>query len=147
MLGSFKHRLYPAKLQKTRIERTLDLCRWTYNQTQAYRLDARENEGQPTSIFETYNLFPAWKVERPELTRVHSQVLQRVHERIANRRYSLAHQVYLVSSFGLFAFEDLSIKNMLQNHNLSKNIIFTRPRGCLLEAPPFRAGSVNKTCV
>jgi len=52
------------------------------------------------------------------------KVVQRVHERIANRRYNLTHQVSctLVSRFGLIAFEDLSIKNMLQNHHLAKSI-------------------------
>ncbi|MDD2638254.1 MAG: transposase, partial [Methanothrix sp.] len=52
------------------------------------------------------------------------KVVQRIHERIANRRYDFAHQIsnQLVSKYGLIAFEDLSIKNMLKNHNLAKSI-------------------------
>jgi len=52
------------------------------------------------------------------------KVVQRTHERIANRRYNFAHQVShnLVERFGLIAFEDLSITNMLQNHCLAKSI-------------------------
>ncbi|MDF0591218.1 RNA-guided endonuclease InsQ/TnpB family protein, partial [Candidatus Methanocrinis natronophilus] len=52
------------------------------------------------------------------------KVVQRTHERIANRRYDFAHQVShnLVERFGLIAFEDLSITNMLKNHCLAKSI-------------------------
>ena len=52
------------------------------------------------------------------------KVVERVHERIANKRYEFAHQVSrgLVNRFGLIAFEDLNIKNMLQNHCLAKSI-------------------------
>jgi len=52
------------------------------------------------------------------------KVVERVHERIANKRYEFAHQVSrdLVDRFGLIAFEDLNIKNMLQNHCLAKSI-------------------------
>jgi putative transposase len=64
------------------MERTLDLCRWVYNQTLAYRKDAWEKEGRSTSKYETHNLLPEWKVEKPELIEVHSQVLQNVQERV-----------------------------------------------------------------
>ena len=209
------------------MERTLDLCRWTYNQTLAYRKDAWEKEGKSVSKYETHNLLPTWKEEKPELNDVFSQTLQnaqervdlalkaffrrvkagenpgyprfrgrgwydsftypqkdgslvgvdvglesfatlsngetianprffreeetelarvqrklskapkgtperkkalrmveRVHERIANKRYDFAHKVsrYLVNRFGLIAFEDLSIQNMLKNHCLAKSI-------------------------
>lgn len=52
------------------------------------------------------------------------KVVERVHERIANKRYEFAHQVSrdLVDRFGLIAFEDLNIKGMLHNHNLAKSI-------------------------
>ena len=82
MRKSFKYRLYPTKSQRSRMERTLDLCRWVYNQTLAYRKDTWEKEGRPTSKYETHNLLPSWKVERSELTEVHSQVLQNVQERV-----------------------------------------------------------------
>ena len=81
MRKSFKYRLYPTKSQITKMERTLDLCRWIYSQTLAYRKDAWETEGRSISKYETHNLLPGWKVEKPELAEVHSQVLQNVQER------------------------------------------------------------------
>ncbi|MCK9406670.1 MAG: helix-turn-helix domain-containing protein, partial [Methanothrix sp.] len=42
----------------------LDLCRWTYNQTLAYRKDAWEKEGKSVSKYETHNLLPTWKEEK-----------------------------------------------------------------------------------
>ena len=52
------------------------------------------------------------------------KVVERVHERIANRRTDFAHQIshQLVDRFGFIAFEDLNIQNMLKNHNLAKSI-------------------------
>lgn len=52
------------------------------------------------------------------------KVVERVHERIANKRYEFAHQVSrdLVDRFGLIAFEDLNIKGMMHNHHLAKSI-------------------------
>jgi len=82
MRKSFKYPIYPTKSQQSRMERTLDLCRWVYNQTLAYRKDAWEKEGRSTSKYETHNLLPEWKVEKPELNEVHSQVLQNVQERV-----------------------------------------------------------------
>jgi putative transposase len=52
------------------------------------------------------------------------KVVERVHERIANKRYEFVHKVSssLVNRFGLIAFEDLNIKKMMLNHNLAKSI-------------------------
>jgi len=52
------------------------------------------------------------------------KVVERVHERIGNRRTDFANQVsrQLVNRFGVIAFEDLDIKNMLKNHCLAKSI-------------------------
>lgn len=82
MLKAYKFRLYLTKSQRTRMERTLDLCRWTYNQTLAYRKNAWEKEHRSTSKYETNNLLPNWKVEKPELNVVFSQVLQNAQERV-----------------------------------------------------------------
>lgn len=51
-------------------------------------------------------------------------VVGRIHERIANHRRDFAHNLsrQLVNAFGLIAFEDLNIKNMLKNGHLSKSI-------------------------
>jgi putative transposase len=52
------------------------------------------------------------------------KAVQHIHQRIANRRRNFAHQESrkLVNAFGLMVFEDLRIKNMLQNHHLAKSI-------------------------
>jgi putative transposase len=52
------------------------------------------------------------------------KAVQHIHQRIANRRRDFAHQKSreLVDAFGFMAFEDLRIKNMLQNHCLAKSI-------------------------
>ena len=51
-------------------------------------------------------------------------VVERVHERIANKRYEFAHQIsnQLVKKHSLIAFEDLNIKGMTHNHHLAKSI-------------------------
>ena len=82
MLKAYKFRLFPTKTQRSKMERTLDLCRWVYNQTLAYRKDAWEKEGRSTSKYETNNLLPNWKVEKPDLNEVFSQVLQNTQERV-----------------------------------------------------------------
>ena len=52
------------------------------------------------------------------------KVVEMVHERIANRRMDFVNKVSrgLADRFGLVAFEDLDIKNMIQNGNLAKSI-------------------------
>lgn len=52
------------------------------------------------------------------------KAVQHIHQRIANRRRDFGHQRSreLVNAFGLMVFEDLRIKNMLQNHRLAKSI-------------------------
>jgi putative transposase len=82
MIKAYKYRIYPTKSQRTKMERTLDLCRWTYNQTLAYRKNAWENEGKSVSKYETHDLLPDWKSDKPELSEVFSQTLQNVQERV-----------------------------------------------------------------
>ncbi|MFZ2536590.1 RNA-guided endonuclease InsQ/TnpB family protein, partial [Methanothrix sp.] len=82
MLKAYKFRIYPTKSQRTKMEQTLDLCRWTYNKTLEIRKNAWENEGKSLSKYETNNMLPEWKADKPELKDVFSQVLQNVHERV-----------------------------------------------------------------
>ena len=82
MLKAFKYRIYPTKAQRSKMEQTLELCRWTYNETLAYRKNLYDSEGKSSSKYFTNALLPEWKVEKPELTEVHSQVLQNVQERV-----------------------------------------------------------------
>ena len=82
MLKAYKFRIYPTKSQRTKMEQTLDLCRWTYNKTLEIRKTAWEKEGKSLSKYETNNMLPEWKEAKPELKEVFSQVLQNVHERV-----------------------------------------------------------------
>jgi putative transposase len=52
-------------------------------------------------------------------------VVAKVHRRIRNQRKDFAHKTArtLVKRFDLIAFEDLQIKNMVQNHHLAKSIM------------------------
>jgi len=82
MLKTFKYRIYPTKAQRSKMEQTLELCRWTYNETLAYRKSTFEQEGKYISKYETHNLLPEWKKNKPELKEVFSQTLQNVQERV-----------------------------------------------------------------
>jgi putative transposase len=82
MLKAFKYRIYPTKAQQSKMEKTLELCRWTYNETLAYRKNSFEQEGKSISKYETHNLLPVWKKNKPELKEVFSQTLQNVQERV-----------------------------------------------------------------
>ena len=77
-----KYRLFPTKAQATRLEQTLDACRWVYNQTLEVRKNAWEQEQRSVSYFETKRMLPQWKAEHPFLEIAHSQVLQNVTERV-----------------------------------------------------------------
>ena len=82
MLKTYRYRLYPTKSQVTLFERTLEICRWVYNDTLALRKNAWEREQRSVSLYETNKILTGWKREQPELKQVHSQVLQNVQMRI-----------------------------------------------------------------
>lgn len=79
---TYKFRIFPSKEQVRVLNETLELCRWTYNQTLAYRKNLWETEKKNTSKYDSHYLLPIWKKEKPELRNVFSQVLQNVQERV-----------------------------------------------------------------
>jgi putative transposase len=79
---AYKFRIYPTKSEKFRMERILELCRWTYNKTLEFRKNAWEQEGKSVSKYEMHNFLPQWKKDKPELYEVFSQTLQNVQERV-----------------------------------------------------------------
>jgi putative transposase len=81
-MKTFKFRLRPSKNQRTQLIHTLEVCRWVYNETLATRKNAWEQEKKTLSLYDTNKLLTLWKREHPELTAVHSQVLQNVQERV-----------------------------------------------------------------
>jgi putative transposase len=86
---TYKFRLTPSKSQRTKLLQTLELCRWVFNETLAARKNAWEQEKKSLTRFDTIKLLPVWKVEKPELSQVYSQVLQEVCTRV-----DLAFQAY-----------------------------------------------------
>ena len=80
----------------------------------------REEEKELARVQRKHSKAPKGTPERKKALKV----VERVHERISNRRTDFAHQIShrLVDQFGFIAFEDLNILNMLKNHCLAKSI-------------------------
>ncbi len=79
---TYKYRLKPTKAQRCQLEQTLELCRWVYNETLAARQHAYQQRRESLNYYDTAKLLPQWKVAKPELKQVHSQVLQNVQRRV-----------------------------------------------------------------
>ena len=77
-----RYRIYPTKSQVTKLNETLELCRWVYNETLALRKNAWEHEQKRISYYESKKMIPIWKKDKPELKTVHSHVLQDVTMRV-----------------------------------------------------------------
>ncbi|HWR26055.1 MAG TPA: transposase, partial [Methanosarcina sp.] len=77
-----RYRIYPTKSQVTKLNKTLELCRWVYNETLALRKNAWETEQKRISYFESKKMIPIWKKDKPELKEVHSHTLQDVTMRV-----------------------------------------------------------------
>jgi putative transposase len=73
---TYKYRLYPSKAQITRLNGTLALCCELYNAALQERRDAYRLERKSIRYIEQANQLPDIKAARPELSEVHSQVLQ-----------------------------------------------------------------------
>ncbi|PKK85262.1 MAG: transposase [Thermoplasmata archaeon HGW-Thermoplasmata-1] len=71
MQQTFKFRLYPNKEQESKLEKTLELCRFTYNKM----LEWLNRQEKPNRL-ELQARLPKLKEEHPELKKVHSKVLQ-----------------------------------------------------------------------
>lgn len=82
MRKAFKYRIYLLNGQRRILEQQLEECRWVYNETLAYRKQAYEEEQRTANWYETKRQLPVWKVTKPTLKLVHSQVLQNVTERV-----------------------------------------------------------------
>jgi putative transposase len=80
----------------------------------------REEEKELARVQKKLSKAPKGTPERKKAIKV----VERVHERVANRRNDFANKVsrQLVDRFGVIVFEDLDIKNMLKNHSLAKSI-------------------------
>ena len=82
MRKSFKYRIYLSHGQRRILEQQLEECRWAYNETLAERKRAYKERGESLHLYDTQALLPVWKLTRPALKRVHSQVLQNISVRV-----------------------------------------------------------------
>lgn len=82
MLKTYRYRIYPTKEQKEKIEYTLDLCRYLYNNALEQRITAYKNYRVALTYNKQANELPVLKKELPEYKNVHSQVLQDVLKRL-----------------------------------------------------------------
>lgn len=78
----FRYQIYPTKAQKTVMNNTLELCRWTYNETLALRKNAWESQQKNIGYYDSKKMIPEWKKTKPELKNVHSHVLQDISKRV-----------------------------------------------------------------
>lgn len=81
-LKAYKFRIYPTKSQETLLESAFETCRYVYNRTLALRKDTYDHEREYVSLYETARELTKWKLFKPELKRVHSQVLQNAQVRV-----------------------------------------------------------------
>ena len=79
---TYKYRIYPTKAERTSLQRSLDACRWVYNQALAIRRDAWEQEQKSVSRYDTIRMIPSWKQEHHFLLDAYSQSLQEACTRV-----------------------------------------------------------------
>jgi len=82
MRKTFKYRLYPTKLQTTKMNNILEQTRWVYNETLALRKNTWESEKKSISLYASQIELTKWKSTKPELNEVFSQVLQNAQLRV-----------------------------------------------------------------
>ncbi|MGB9929583.1 MAG: helix-turn-helix domain-containing protein, partial [Methanosarcina sp.] len=61
-----RYRIYPIKSQISKLNETLELCRWVYNETLALRKNAWEFEQKRISYYDSKKMIPKWKKDKPE---------------------------------------------------------------------------------
>lgn len=79
---TYKYRIYPTKAQRSAMQRSLDACRWVYNETLATRKNAWEKEQISVSRYDTIKMLPHWKQEHQFLNDAYSQCLQETCTRV-----------------------------------------------------------------
>ena len=79
---AFKYRLYPTPAQDTALHGMLATACDVYNSLVNWRKYTYEVEGKSPDFYEQKKALPLWKKAHPELSLVHSQVLQDVVKRV-----------------------------------------------------------------
>lgn len=82
-MQAFHYQIYPSKGQQRLLSQLLQECRWLYNKTLEHRKEAWEQEQRSLDWYETKRMIPLYKkTVQPILSKVYSQVLQNVTERV-----------------------------------------------------------------
>src|SRR5215471_6261954 len=82
MIKAFRYRIYPSHAQESLLEMWLSLCCELYNAALEERRQAYKISRKSISYQDQQDQLPEIKQDRPELRRVHSQVLQDVLRRL-----------------------------------------------------------------
>lgn len=82
MRKTFKYRLYPSKKQVGELQKSLDACRWVYNETLALRKGLWKEKQESLSLYDTNKFLPQWKKDKPELSSAYAQCLQNAQLRV-----------------------------------------------------------------
>jgi len=82
MRKTFKYRIFPNKTQAGKLQKSLDACRWLYNNFLEQRKTSWESEQKSFSRFDQSKTIPILKKEHPFLDDAFSQCLQNVSTRI-----------------------------------------------------------------
>ena len=77
-----KYRIYPTKTQIRDLEQTLTTCRELYNSLVNTKKHDYEVSEKSPSLYQMHDLIVEYKKNFPELTKIHSQVLQNVAVRV-----------------------------------------------------------------
>lgn len=78
---SYKYRIYPDKEAEHKLDEALDACRWTYNRL-LEEISKSKEKGIRLRKYDTQNMIPSLKLEKPELRNVYSKVLQMVNHNL-----------------------------------------------------------------
>jgi len=82
MNKTYKFRLYPTKVQTGVLEKTLEVCRMTYNDLLSKRIEHYNTTGKTLSCYDQHRYLTGQKVIHEGMKTVYSQVLQNVAVRV-----------------------------------------------------------------
>lgn len=82
MRKTFKYRIYPTASQKTLLEKTLEECRWLYNQLVYQKKTLWETSKKSIGLYNQQVYAKELIKTRPSLGKVHSQIIQQTAVRV-----------------------------------------------------------------
>lgn len=81
-MKAYKFRIYPSKRIESKLNNTLNSCRFIYNSMLEYERYVYEKDIKFANRIELNNLLPDLKIINPSLKNVHSQILQNVNDKV-----------------------------------------------------------------